>query len=167
MRLHTNLEKTMPSSWTLRLRCLLVLLAGAPPLAAQQTSPAAHPTRVPVTLALAEQVPDSGTPFLIKRNPGRTPLDLIVLSADADAAVLSDAVRALLLVRRAAGDTAIAPANMRVRPRALTVSQPAFPWADRVIGDLRRAELRPVPGVGMARAVTIWLPAQRPPHRPN
>lgn len=124
------------------------------------TAPGA-PTRVPVTIALVEQLPVQGAPFVVERRPDAAQRDVILLPAGADAALLTEAVQMLLVARQAGGDTPTTAATMRVRPqRARITPRPIFPWAHRVLSDLRRADARPVDGVGTVRAVEIWLPRQ-------
>lgn len=142
---------------------LVALMYGANSAAAQPATASNPPTRVPVTIALVEELPHPGAPFVILRRVNEAELDVILLPADADAQQLSLAVQALLTARSVAGDTAESPATIRVRPRS---GEPGahrqFPWIARVHADLRRAAHRPVRGVGNARAVVIWLPPQRP-----
>jgi hypothetical protein len=113
---------------------LLLLLPAAN--SAQQTA-GGKPTRVPVTVALVDDLTPSGVPFVIQRRPDLAPHDVILLRADATADQLSDAVRSLLVVRQAGGDTALSPATRRMRPRG---PQPrgerrALPWVPRVFAD--------------------------------
>lgn len=117
------------------------------------------PTRVPVTVALVERLPDGGV-FQIRRRADVAPLDVILLRADADAANLSEAIRTLLLARAQGGDTTRTPQTLRLRlePGRHTME---LPWALRVLTDLQRAGTREIPGVGVVRAVEIWLPPQR------
>jgi hypothetical protein len=119
------------------------------------------PMRVPVTIAVVERLPVPDAPFVVLRRTNAAPRDVILLPAGADAKLLSEAVQMLLIARQAGGDTAAAPATLRVRPqRGRTSQRPVLPWAQRVLNDLRRAEARPVEGVGPVPAVEIWLPAQ-------
>jgi hypothetical protein len=139
-----------------------IILAAAPIVGAageahgQQTAP----SRVPVTIVLAEQPLPSGAPFIIQRRPDQTPQDVILLRSDASADQLSDAVRSLLTIRQAGGDVPAALATMRMRPQEAPTTRRAFPWVQRVLGDVQRAAYRDVPGVGRVRAVEIWLPRQ-------
>jgi hypothetical protein len=123
---------------------------------AQQSAP----SRVPVTIVLAEQPLPSGAPFIIQRRPDQTPQDVILLRADATADQLSDAVRSLLTIRHASGDVPAAQATMRMRPQDARTTRRAFPWVQRVLGDVQRAAYQDVSGVGRVRAVEIWLPRQ-------
>lgn len=126
--------------------------------------PAGAPTRVPVTIVLMERPAPSDAPFGIQRRVGLEPHDVIMLRSDATGDQLSDAVRSLLVIRQGGGDTASASATMRLRPRGsqgAPGSRRAFPWVQRVLADLRRAEPREVAGIGRVRAVQIWLPPQR------
>jgi len=118
--------------------------------------------RVPVTVALVTEMPQPGAPFLVQRRPGVTPHDVILLPDSVTASQLSEAVRVLLLARERGGDTAGTAVTLRLRPHQAHPGPPlTFPWAHRVIADLRRAERRTVPAVGNVRAVEIWLPPQR------
>jgi hypothetical protein len=147
----------------MRSRILGVLAAALtllPATGAGQTAPGA-PRRVPVTVASVERLPVTGAPFAVIRRTNASPRDVILLPAGADAKLLSEAVQALLVARQAGGDTAVTPATLRVRPqRGRTSQRPVLPWAQRVLNDLRRAEARPVEGIGVVPAVEIWLPAQ-------
>lgn len=158
-----------------RTSCFIGVLTGAlwQSVVAQQTPTAPRaPTRVPAAVALTDSLPVPGAPYLILRNPGGSRRDVILLPTGADAALLSDAVRTLLAARQAGGDTAAETATLRLRPRSGIPPRRGFPWAARVMADVRRAAPGPVPGVGSARAVEIWLPRQnvrrsvRPGERP-
>jgi hypothetical protein len=140
---------------------LVALVYGANSTAAQPATASNPPTRVPVTIALVEQLPHPDAPFVILRRVNEAEHDVILLPADADARQLSLAVQALLTARSVAGDTADSPATIRVRPRSGARAHRPVPWIARVHGDLQRAAHRPIRGVGNARAVVIWLPPQR------
>lgn len=152
---------------TLSLVLIASVLAGVPGVAPAHSQPPERqpprtPTRVPVTVALVDRLPAPDAPFVILRRTNATPADVILLPRDADASVLTDAVRALLLARRnAGGDVAAAPAVLRARFRSSGGNgRPLLPWAPRVLNDLRRANVRELAGVGPVKAVQIWLPAQ-------
>ena len=141
---------------------LVALMLGANSAGAQPARASNPPTRVPVTIALVEELPQPGAPFVILRRVNEAEHDVILLPADADAQQLSLAVQALLTARSVAGDSTGSPATIRVRPRSGEErAHRQFPWIARVHGDLRRAARRPVAGVGNVRAVVIWLPPQR------
>jgi hypothetical protein len=139
---------------------LLLLVAALLPLsalsaAAQSTGPA---PRTPALVALSPDLRGAETPFRLTRFGGNSPLDVILLAPEADASVLTQAVEALMVVRRQSGDHAGVSATFRVRrpqqrPRVL-------PWAARVLQDVRSAAPREIPGVGRVRAVQIWLPGR-------
>jgi hypothetical protein len=141
------------------LALLLLFVAGQ--LSAQAVpsrSARARPARMPVMVALVERLPYPDAPFLILRQA--TGGDYILLPADADAALLTDAVNALLLARQQGGDRATADAVLRMRaPERVRGARP-LPWIARVLADLRNAPRSAVPGVGLASAVRIWLPRQ-------
>lgn len=155
---------------TLEIALFLFLLATpAASLAAQGagTPPveAARP-RVAVTVVLQDTL--AGAPaFRIIRRVDQRPLDVIVLTGPAGEETLSEAVRSLLMVRFAAGDTASTPGEVRVRRRDTvprTVQRP-YPWAARVVRDLHAAPPQDVMGIGRVRAVVIWFPPQHGPVR--
>ncbi|HEY0018572.1 MAG TPA: hypothetical protein VGC13_19855 [Longimicrobium sp.] len=145
------------SSWLL---ALLVVVVGE--LSAQATLQSPRtPSRVPVTVALVEQLPYPDAPFIILRQSAGS--DYILLPADADAALLTDAVNALLLARQRGGDRATADAVLRAQvPERVRGARP-LPWVARVLADLRSAPRRSLPRVGQAPAVQIWLPRQNRP----
>jgi len=116
--------------------------------------------RVPVTVVLQDTSAPAPS-FRILRRVDQNPLDVIVLSGPADGETLSDAVRNLLMVRQIAGDTAAAAGQVRVRRSAAPASQRPYPWAARVVNDLRAAPPQAVAGIGIVRAVEIWFPPQR------
>lgn len=139
---------------------LLALLAGADPAEAQAGSARGRaPTRIPVTVALVDELPAAQTPFALLRRSAAEGGDVILVPASADAGVLSDAVRALLAVRSHQGDQGAEGGMLRVTAR--TSRRPALPWAARVLGDARRTPPQALSGVGTARSVVIWLPPQR------
>ncbi|MDQ3605446.1 MAG: hypothetical protein M3418_04560 [Gemmatimonadota bacterium] len=132
-----------------------------PLFAQQQTGSSRAPTRVPVTIALVDQLPQADAPFMVQRRPDVAPHDVILLRSTADAKQLSEAIHALLVIRQAGGDTATSRATMRMRPQQPQQgARPEFPWVPRVMADLRRAEPKQIAGVGTVRAVEIWLPPQ-------
>lgn len=121
-----------------------------------QASPRA---RVPALVAISPELHGADIPFRLSRFGGSAPRDVILLSPDADAAVLTQAVEALMVVRQQSGDAAVSTATFRVpRPQHSRV----LPWAARVLQDLRTATPRGIPGVGRVKAVQIWLPSQQP-----
>jgi hypothetical protein len=146
---------------TILFLCATLLGAGTPPTTAQQPG-GGRPSRVGATVVLVDSVHQRNAAFVIVRRPGASPADLILVRSDVDAAQLSDAIRGLLTARQADGDVASTAATFRVRPqqRAGTGARPVFPWAPRVLNDLRRAAPREISGVGRVRAVEIWLPRQ-------
>lgn len=135
---------------------LLVLCLRPAAIQAQES----HRTRVPVTIALVEHLPAPDAPFVLLRRTADAGGDVILLPANADAAVLSQAVRALVLVRGREGDIASAPALLRFSAPGRGAR--ALPWASRVLADARRAAPRVIDGIGTAAAVQVWLPRQDP-----
>lgn len=122
-----------------------------------------RPTRVPVTLALVDDIPGGAAPFRIVRRVHVAPYDVILLHSSASQDALSEAIADLLTLRSIAGDTATAGGMVRVQrpPQAAGRSPRPLPWAGRVMDDLRRAQPRHVAGVGVVPAVEVWLPPQR------
>jgi len=98
------------------------------PGAGQAARTPGAPTRVPVTVVLVERLPVPGAPFVVQRRPTAAQRDVILLPADADASVLSEAVQTLLVARQAGGDIPAEAATMRVRPqRGRTTPRPCSP----------------------------------------
>lgn len=124
---------------------------------AQQPSGTAR-ARVPALVAIAPELAATETQFRLARFGGNSPRDVILLAPDADAAVLTQAVDALMVIRRRSGDAPTASATFRAQQQS---RGRVLPWADRVLQDARNAAPREIPGVGRLRAVQIWLPAQR------
>lgn len=122
-----------------------------------------RPTRVPVTLALVDDISGGATPFLIVRRVDVAPYDVILLQSSASQDALSEAIGDLLTLRSIAGDTAATGGMVRIRrPQQPTGRSPRpLPWAGRVMNDLRQAQPRHIAGVGMVPAIEVWLPPQR------
>lgn len=152
----------------MKLHTLLIsfvaLVLGLATTSTAQQPDGRRPTRVAATIVMSDSLAQLDAPFVITRQPGATPTDLIVVRSDVDPQELSDAIRGLLSARQASGDFPLAAGTFRVRPqqpRKGAGQRPALPWAARVLRDLRRAEKRQIRGVGQARAIEIWLPRQR------
>jgi hypothetical protein len=119
------------------------------------------PTRVPLTIALVQVLPHGSAPYEIQRRTSGEVRDVVLLAESATAEQLSDAVRGVLTARLVDGDAATHARTLRTRPRGSRAAQrPPFPWAHRVLADLRRAPLHTMAGIGTVRAVRIWLPRQ-------
>lgn len=143
------------------LAAALFVVGGPQGLGAQGQAPG-RPTRVPVTVALVERLPQPGEPFVVLRRADGVAEDVILLPATADAAQLSVAVQMLLVARQVDGDTASTRAFLRQRrPDGGNPPRRVLPWAQRVLNDLRSAAPRPVADIGNVPAVRIWLPPQR------
>jgi hypothetical protein len=101
-----------------KLVCLLMFAAGLAALpwsvsAAQQTQGARG--RVPTLVAISPDLQGAETRFRLARFGGNAPRDVILLAPDADAATLTQAVEALLAVRRQSGDVPTLNAMLRTR----------------------------------------------------
>jgi hypothetical protein len=152
----------------------LVLLIASPALEAQERrrSPmyeqAVSSSRVPVTVALVDALPVPGVSALIVRRPIASASDgaahdVILLRRDAASAQeLSRAIDDLLAIRAQTGDASPVRLLVRVQPGSAQGrrGQPPFPWAERVVADLRRAPLQQVDEFGRLPARRIFLPAQ-------
>ncbi|MDB4948856.1 MAG: hypothetical protein JWM27_1505 [Gemmatimonadetes bacterium] len=140
----------------------LVLLATRP--LAGQRSGLREVQRVPVTVALVDELPVADVPFLVQRRPALAPHDIVLLRTGATAAQLSEAIRTLLAARQAGGDLPAVNGFVRMRPHAAPAANAAprrqLPWAERVMRDVRKAPMMQIEGIGRGRAVQIWLPPQ-------
>ncbi len=149
---------------------LAASLAGASAVPTAAQGPNTQTTaRVPVTIVLVNQLPhNAAEPFLVQRRANANEHDVILLRASsATPKNLEEALQTILTARQAGGDLPVVSGTYRLRPGAhagAPTKRRAIPWAGRVLADLRRAEPRDVPGVGLARAVQVWLPPQRAPH---
>jgi hypothetical protein len=145
-----------------RLALMVLIMASATPVGiGAQGFTTRRQSRVPATVVFVDSLPVSGVPFVVNRRPDLSPADLIVLRSSATPAEFSDAVRSLLTARQAGGDLPIGAAIVRMRPhQRLQGTRPPFPWTARVLADLRGATPRAIPGLGIVRAVDIWLPRQ-------
>lgn len=141
---------------------LLLFVAALLPLSASSaaTQFMRSVPRTPALVALSPDLRGAEAPFRLVRLGGNSPRDVILLAPDADASVLTQAVEALMVVRRQSGDDA-ARVSATFRARRPQQRPRVLPWAARVLQDVRSAAPREVPGVGRVRAVQIWLPAQR------
>jgi hypothetical protein len=141
----------------------LLALSRGSAAAQQPESQQRRPTRVPVTLAMADT--PSAVPYRIIRRADQAPYDVVLFSASADSAAASDAISDLILMRQVQGDTVPtgdAAGMMRVQGAGGgRVESRPIPWAGRVMRDLTNAARKDVPGVGTLRSVQIWLPPQR------
>jgi hypothetical protein len=146
---------------TSRIRILLAAAtAFTPAVLPAQVTRSGAPTRVPLTIALVSALPSPGAAYEIQRRTTGSDRDVVLLLETATPEQLSDAVRGVLAARLAGGDTATQPGLFRAKPRH-GAPRVAFPWANRVLTDLRAAHIRDLPGAGRMRAVRIWLPPQR------
>ena len=145
----------------------LLAILQIPCLASAQEPSRGNSTRVLVTVALVQRLPVSDARFVIQRRPDTAPNDVILLSPAATAADLDGAFHTLLVARQAGGDFPALRATVRMRPHDADKAQgrkhvqKKFPWVQKIIRDLQKAEMRDVAGVGQVRSVDVWLPRQR------
>jgi hypothetical protein len=137
----------------------LVVAAGSRADAQEASRPHGQP-RVPVLVALVDDTVSSPGYRIVRRH-GTGPEDLIVLGRDADTLTFSRAVWNLMLIRRTTGDTASAAGEVRLRSGSPSAAPRSLPWTTRVLTDLHRAEPAQLTGIGLARTLRLWLPAQR------
>jgi hypothetical protein len=152
---------TYPISLSFPAAGLSLIFCAGLGLAQQAVTPAR--TRVPVTVVLSKEPLGPDIPFLIKRQAGAKPRDVIVMSPGSNPGQLSDAIRTLMEVRELSGDLPATNATMRMRPQQHHKTQlTSLPWTPRVLNDLKGAKFKTVVGVGKVRTVDIWLPRQQP-----
>lgn len=150
---------------TYLLRLIAITVALVADVSAVDGQARAH--RIAATVVLADEAP-AGARFLVKRIPGASRADLIILPPDATAADLSDAVRTLLTIRQKDGDVPGVERTVRLRPGSASRGQAPFPWAARVLGDVTRSSRISLDDLGDVRTVQIWLPPRdkRPTAKP-
>lgn len=124
-----------------------------------------HPA---VVVALMERLPDSTARAVVIRRLHSEPRDVILLrAADASTTDLTTAIA--LLVRSQAEDGDRLPHDLRITVRASAPVHAPSPatlrYLSGVLEDARRAPVRPLSGVGAARATTLSLERFR--HRPG
>ena len=142
-----------------RLGLIVLLILTDAAVASAQTVPRAG-SRVPATIVLSDDRA-AASRFVVQRSPGAARHDVIILASDASEDEFADAVRTLLTVRQKEGDVPALKQTLRMRPKqASTARRPAYPWAARVLADLRRSNRVEIDGIGRVRAVQIWLPSQ-------
>jgi hypothetical protein len=129
------------------------------PLPAQSGALGNRHRRAPVGVVLPETYSYGETRFVLVVDSTAASAVTVLLSPQATAADLSDAVRTLLstpVTSAARNGRAI----LRVHPRQGAAQRQHFelPWAGHVMADLKGAQVRAIPGVGRGRRVTIWLP---------
>ena len=117
--------------------------------------------RVPVLVMLSVNRLQASERFLIYRDPGKSPADVIVLAPNAGANELGKAVEALLRVRKLNGDLPVARATFRRHPtKSENKVSPRVGWTRKVIADVQSRDIQAINGVGEGRTITIWLPPQ-------
>jgi len=119
-------------------------------------------SRVPVTVAVVDHLPDPNIPFSVQRR-SRAPHNMILLGSKSTARDLSAAISQYLLAHQAMADGISVPAETGIRIRGHgtpSVSTSEIPWAERVFNDLKRADQVEIPGLGRVAALVIWLPSQ-------
>lgn len=121
-------------------------------------TPQAH-RRVPVMLVVVDSLGGDEEYRILRRAEGQ-PRDLVLLTRLATTGTLSDALHDLLLIRKQQGDTTQTGGTVRIRHPNRS-ARPEFPWAIRVLSDLRKAQPRAIEGFGRSPAIVIWLPPQR------
>lgn len=110
-----------------------------------------------VTIALTHRLADSSARAMIVREPGANTRTLIVMRDDADAATLATAFSGLERSRRKLGDLLQYQVVITIRQqrRMESLSADEVRVADEYVSRLRTAPVLTVPGVGLARAVTV------------
>lgn len=116
---------------------------------------------IPLIVTHASQVPIPGASAVLLRSRNGSAADVLVL-ADSNLTTegLISAVHAIRGLRRLHGDSSAQDAQygVRWRPKA-AFSDAESALANAVLRGLQRAPEQQVPGVGLARAVRIWMPA--------
>ncbi len=137
---------------------------GCRPLSAQAAKQQEIARRVPVTVALTNQMPYRDAPAVILRRATAVPHDVILLRRNgASGAQLSAAVFQLLVLRERDGDTASTDGVYRViapqGPAAWRGSEERT--AGRTVSRLFSAPAREISGVGIVAATELYLPSRQ------
>jgi hypothetical protein len=144
----------------LALVALLLQVAMAPELAAQNHSPAPtqpHDSLIVITLVLTNH----GSVPMLGRRVNLEPRNVILLdSANVDVQLLSDAVFTLLIME-AVDQQGTRRTNHTVHRASLSQNHPVYPWADEALRRLHGASMVVIRGVGRGRAIEISVPGLR------
>jgi hypothetical protein len=135
--------------------CFILCVAGeltAQPSPFVRPDPAAG--RVQITLVLNSR---GGRTAFFRRSQGEHSNVVLVDSATATAQQLSNAVFGLLVAEAQDPDGHGRSENMAHETR-LNVQRPAYSWAVDALALLTAERPQPVRGMGMRRAIRIWLP---------
>lgn len=135
--------------------CFILCAAGE--LSAQQSPfvrPDAPADRVQITLVLSSR---GGRTAFFRRTQGEHSNVVMVDSATATPQQLSDAVFGLLVAEAQDTGGHVRSDNM-ARQTRLNVQRPAYGWAVDALALLVAERPQPVRGMGMRRAIRIWLP---------
>jgi hypothetical protein len=132
--------------------------ARATPVAARPAL-AGQSARVPVTVVLVDALADPSATAMIVRQPAAG--DFVLMRGDrASGDILASAIFTLLVVREVSGDVPSTAMTTRVTNAAPPAAwqRSEVPRATRAVERLQDAEPQLVPGFGIRRAVTLYLP---------
>ncbi len=117
--------------------------------------------RRPVMLVLTDQLSDASTPFVVQHRGDAMPQEVLLLRSDANAQDLSEGVRTTIMLWQVGASATVPNGRFRMRPHQSQANEHrVFPWAARVLYDLRAGEYVETRDYGRVRVVTIWLPLQ-------
>jgi hypothetical protein len=161
----------LTKSWAARAALVAVVLSSVT-ASGQQSGPTLDQLRrqqeiarrVPVTIALSDQLPaaDSVSAVILRRG-ATAPRDVILIRPRATPGQLAAAVLRLMIIRDRMGDTARTDAAFRL-PNAHRMPKGAAQreelQAGRTLARLRGAPPQDVPGVGRVPALEVYLPSR-------
>lgn len=140
---------------------VLTVTPMASPLAQIAQTPSLRTGSVRVTLVAAPTLV-AGSRTIVRRLAQRSPSNLIMVDPSATPEDLAYAIGMMNALRAQYGERA--PFDVRATPTRTRLgvnwSGSAYrAWLVQQLGRLRQAEARPVPGIGLVRAVQISLPS--------
>jgi hypothetical protein len=118
--------------------------------------------RFPVAVVSVAELPAGAGAFEVIRRPDHSPQDVILIRENVSGEILSQAVWTLVLAHQAQ-PVPVQEERVRIRDSSSAGGDlRPWPWADRVVEDLRDAQVVKIQGLGFVKALIIWLPRQSP-----
>lgn len=118
------------------------------------------PEVVTVTIALVDQLPDSGATAVVLRRPNTTPSDIVLLTPEATAGTLAAGFRAVIRMRKMEDKAGLHDQRLIVRGGSVPESWSRTGYdhaAESKLSDLASRPFRVIVGVGRVRTLEVPL----------